>query len=89
LKKFQIVFVLLTLLILIGCSAKEKQVVVQQELEVRKVPNIGHAAEAYFSPDSKTLVCNAKREGDSDFMVYTVNIDGTDIKRINDKGADA
>ena len=89
LRKQLIIFVLLITLILIGCAKKENQMVVQGELKVWKVPNIGEAAEAYFSPDSKTLICNAKREGDADFMTYTVNVDGTDIRRINDKGADA
>ena len=87
--KHLIAIVLLITLVLIGCATKEKQVVVQQELKGWKVPNIGEAAEAYFSPDSKTLICNAKRDGDTDFMVYTVNVDGSDIRRINDKGADA
>ncbi len=89
-KKYLVVFALLATLVVIGCGKKEKPVVVgQQELKVWKVPNIGNAAEAYFSPDCKTLICNAKREGDTDFMVYTVNVDGTDIRRINNKGADA
>ena len=77
---------LLVILIMISCTSKK---IKQQELRTWKVPNIGEAAEAYFSPDSKTLICTAKREGDSGFFAYTINIDGTDVKKINDKGEDA
>ena len=60
-----------------------------EELTVWKMPNVPNAAEAYFSPDGQSLICNAKFEVDSNHMVYTMKIDGTDIKRINDKGQDA
>ncbi len=60
-----------------------------QEMRVWKIPNIYNAAEAYFSPDGKSMICNAKFETDSFHMVYTLNVDGTNIKRINDKGMDA
>lgn len=61
-----------------------------QELKVWKVPNVKEGAEAYFSPDNKSLIFNGKNtEEDVNHMVYTVNIDGTNLKRINDIGADA
>lgn len=61
-----------------------------KELKVWKVPNVTEGAEAYFSPDGKSLIFNGKNaEDDIAHMVYTVNIDGTGLKRINDKGADA
>ncbi|MCP3956442.1 MAG: hypothetical protein GY719_01175 [bacterium] len=59
------------------------------ELPVKRVPNLGEAAEAYFSPDGASLIGNAKLEGDEHHQVYTWNLDGTDIRRINDTGADA
>jgi len=59
------------------------------ELPVWKMPNVKNGAEAYFSPDGQSLICNAKFEDDSTHMVYTMKIDGTDILRINDKGQDA
>lgn len=59
------------------------------ELPVRVVPNLGEGAEFYFSPDSKSLIGNAKREGDTAHHVYTTTLDGTKIVRINDKGEDA
>jgi len=59
------------------------------ELPVHKVPNLGSGAEFYFSPDGTHLIGNAKREGDTAYQVYTLAIDGTDIRRINGKGDDA
>lgn len=59
------------------------------ELPVRIIPNLGEGAEFYFSPDGKSLIGNAKREGDTTHHVYTTTLDGTKIVRINDKGEDA
>jgi len=59
------------------------------ELPVHQIPNLGPGAEFYFSPDGTHIIGNAKREGDTSYHVYTLNIDGTDIRRINDKGDDA
>ncbi len=60
-----------------------------QELPITKVPIPGEAAEGYFSPDGRSMICNAKLPGDTNFQVYTFNLDGSNLRRINDKGADA
>lgn len=60
-----------------------------KELPVRGVPNLGEAAEMYFSPDSKWLIGTVKREGDAVHRVYIANLDGSVIRRINDTGEDA
>ena len=60
-----------------------------KELKVWKIPNVDDGAEFYFSPDGKSLIGDAKLNGDKVHQVYTLNIDGTHIKRINDKGEDA
>lgn len=60
-----------------------------KELPVHKIPNLGAGAEFYFSPDGTLLIGDAKREGDTSYHVYTLALDGTDIRRINDKGDDA
>ena len=65
------------------------QLPAEQELPVVKIPIPGEAAEGYFSPDSRSMICNAKMAGDKEFQVYTFRLDGTDVRRINDKGADA
>jgi Tol biopolymer transport system component len=59
------------------------------ELPIARVPNLGEAAEGYFSPDGKSLIINAKLEGDDVHHVYTVRLDGSEIRRINGQGADA
>ncbi|MGA2587048.1 MAG: hypothetical protein ABSF88_08505 [Candidatus Aminicenantales bacterium] len=61
----------------------------QEELKVWKVPNVSEGAECYFSPDGKSLIFNGKMGDDKNHQVYTVNIDGTNLRRINDKGSDA
>jgi Tol biopolymer transport system component len=61
-----------------------------KELPVKMVPGFYSGAESYFSPDGKKLIFNAKvNKDDKEFHVYTVNIDGTDKRLINDKGEDA
>jgi TolB protein len=59
------------------------------EMPVRRIPGLGEAAELYFSPDGRSLVGNAKLEGDEDHHVYTVRLDGSSVRRINGEGADA
>ncbi|MCK5535562.1 MAG: PD40 domain-containing protein [Bacteroidales bacterium] len=60
-----------------------------QELPVKMIPNSPEGAEAYFSPDDKSMIFNGKTGDDEAHMVYTINIDGTNLLKINDKGADA
>ncbi len=61
-----------------------------KELPIRAIPNLTKAAEAYYSPDGKSIIFNAKvTEDDKVHHVYTANIDGTNIRRINHQGEDA
>ncbi|RLD80290.1 MAG: hypothetical protein DRJ10_07640, partial [Bacteroidetes bacterium] len=59
------------------------------ELPIKMITNSPEGAEAYFSPDDKSLIFNGKTGDDKYHMVYTMNIDGSDLLKINDKGADA
>ena len=61
----------------------------ETELNVWQIPNIEEGAEFYFSPDGKSMIGNAKFGDDTVHQVYTFNIDGTNILKINDKGEDA
>lgn len=89
--KIPAVQLLIILVILIWFFQKENkaQMEVQTELPVWEVPNIENGAEFYFSPDSKSLIGNAKLNDDSVHQVYTFSIDGKNISRINNKGEDA
>jgi TolB protein len=62
---------------------------VGQELPSWRIPNLGEAAEWYFSPDSTRLIGNAKLEDDEAFHVYLIGVDGSGLRRINDRGVDA
>ncbi|HUH28577.1 hypothetical protein [Gelidibacter sp.] len=72
--------------------ANDKEQIVTEttsfELPVKKIPNAS-GAEAYFSPSGKSVIFNGKMAQDTTHHVYTVNIDGTDLKKINALGDDA
>ncbi|NOQ91413.1 MAG: hypothetical protein GQ552_01695 [Flavobacteriaceae bacterium] len=59
------------------------------ELPITNIPTVTNGAEAYFSPDGKAVIFNGKMGQDSTHYVYTINIDGTDLKKINGIGDDA
>jgi Tol biopolymer transport system component len=83
--------ILLIIFIFICLSPKENHCQTQgeKEFKVWQIPNIEEGAEFYFSPDGKSMIGNAKLGDDTIHQVYTFNIDGTEILKINDKGEDA
>jgi len=60
-----------------------------QELDVTRIPHQGQGAEFYFGPDGKTLIGNAKLEGDETHYVYTMSVETGEMVKINGKGEDA
>ena len=69
-----------------------------RELPVRKIPNLPMSGEAYYAPDSYHVIAqvqdpiatkpkNPRQQHGS--LTYTFTDDGTDIRRINDRGQDA
>ena len=60
-----------------------------KELPSRRIPNLGEAAELYFSADGQRLIGSVMQPGDSTHHTYTLRVDGTEIRKINDKGEDA
>lgn len=70
-------------------SSKTTEIAENKELPVIQIPDSPEGAEAYFSPDDKSMIFNGKTGNDEHHMVYTINIDGTGLTKINDKGADA
>ena len=89
--------VLLSLLFLCGflcvlCSACNRaqrqtpELALPQEKHLRNIKQLtfgGENAEAYFSPDGKKLIFQSTREGRECDQIYTMNIDGSDVKMIS------
>jgi hypothetical protein len=84
------------MLLSLGCAGPTAGKVAQDvqggdclALPITRIPHPGSAAEAYVSPDGQSLICNAKLEHDKEYHVYTMTLEGTDLRRINDRGQDA
>ena len=60
-----------------------------KEFRIWKLPNVDRAAESYFSPDSRSLIFNAKFETDDAYHTYTIGLEGSGLQKINDLGEDA
>ncbi|MBI4468681.1 MAG: PD40 domain-containing protein [Acidobacteria bacterium] len=60
-----------------------------RELPVRRVGDFASAAEAYFSRDGKQLIVTARMPDHENHNVYILNTDGTNVRRITNKGKDA
>jgi len=57
-----------------------------QERHLRNIKQLtfgGENAEAYFSPDGKKLTFQSTRDGRECDQIYTMNIDGSDVKMIS------
>lgn len=71
-------------------SAQTPQAAVAGEKRLANIKQLtfgGENAEAYFSSDSKKLIFQSKRDGTACDQLYTMNIDGTDLKKVsNGKG---
>jgi len=50
---------------------------------IRQLTFGGENAEAYFSPDGTRLIFQSTREGYSCDQIFTMKIDGTDVKRVS------
>ena len=88
-KSLTLILMSIFIFICISSKAIHCQTQVIKEFKVWQIPNIDQGAEFYFSPDGKSMIGNAKLGDDTVHHVYTFNIDGTNILKINDKGEDA
>ncbi len=68
----------------------------ENELPTWKIPNVPESAEAYYAPDNLHVIAQTqdpdaqRAEGrDSGALTYTFTDQGTDVKRIGDRGQDA
>lgn len=75
-----------------GTTADTTAAIAPQELESWRIPNLGSGGEYYFSPDGKTIIGNLTTgmiDSTKIHSVTTINIDGTDLRKINSIGDDA
>lgn len=97
---FKILISNLLIILLFSCGYKSNQQTTSvnnqeldlsnaTEMKVWHVPNVEEGAESYFSPDGKSLIFNGKFGEDENHFVYTINIDGSNLTKINKKGEDA
>ena len=70
--------------------AKTNNLLLPDEKHLRNIKQLtfgGENAEAYFSADGKQLIFQATREGHGCDQIYTMNVDGSNVKMIsNGKG---
>ena len=67
-------------------SIQTSNLALPQEKHLRNVRQLtfgGENAEAYFSSDGKKLVFQSTREGHECDQIYTMNIDGSDVKMVS------
>ncbi len=50
---------------------------------IRQLTNGGENAEAYFSSDGKKIIFQSKRDGRQCDQIYTMNIDGSNVKMVS------
>tara|TARA_B100000674_G_scaffold139542_2_gene109289 strand:+ start:342 stop:1394 length:1053 start_codon:yes stop_codon:yes gene_type:complete len=77
------VILILLVSIFISCSAQNKDTVLNFKLiNTKQLTENGDNGEAYFSSDDSRLIFQSKRNGDGCDKIYTMTIDGEDIKPI-------
>lgn len=88
------VLFLIAILVLAGLAvlrpgrskAQASDLSLPQEKHLRNIKQLtfgGENAEAYFSPDGKKLIFQSTREGHGCDQIYTMNIDGSDVKLVS------
>lgn len=84
--KFFVLFSLVTLFSLTNVFAQDASLALPQEKHLSNVKQLsfgGENAEAYFSFDGKKLIFQSKREPYNCDQIFTMNIDGSDIRRVS------
>ena len=84
-KRF-VLFSLFSIFSLINVFAQESSLSLSQEKRLRNVKQLtfgGENAEAYFSFDGKRLIFQSKREPYQCDQIFTMNVDGSNIRRVS------
>lgn len=67
-------------------QTQTSQLALPQEKHLRNIKQLtfgGENAEAYFSADDKKLIFQSTREGHGCDLIYTMNVDGSDVRLIS------
>jgi TolB protein len=88
--KFVLVLTLALLSLIVldrkGTAIQTNDLALPQEKHLRNVKQLtfgGENAEAYFSSDGKKLIFQSTRDGHECDQIYTMNIDGSDVKLVS------
>src|SRR2546430_13005106 len=69
-----------------SASTQTADLALPQEKHLRNLKQLtfsGENAEAYFSSDGKKLIFQSRRDGRECDQIYTMNIDGSDVKMVS------
>jgi len=85
--KLSISLVLCSVVLVTGSQTPAPKTGVQgSERHLRNIKQLtfgGENAEAYFSPDGKKLIFQSTRDGHECDQIYTMKIDGTDLRKVS------
>jgi TolB protein len=84
--KLSISIVLCAAVVTVWAQAPATQPTQGTERHLRNIKQLTHGgenAEAYFSPDGSHLIFQSTREGYPCDQIYTIKIDGTDLRRVS------
>jgi TolB protein len=85
-KSVLFVFIFVTLVFSGGALAQNNSLVVAGEKHLQNIRQLtfgGENAEAYFSFDGKQLIFQSKRDGRACDQIYSMNIDGTNVRMVS------
>ena len=77
------IFILILSVSVLAQDAKLKVEGENHLQNIKQLTNGGENAEAYFSFDGKKLIFQSKRDGRDCDQIYTMNIDGSDVKMVS------
>lgn len=83
--KFSALFTIV-LLLSVSVFAQDNKLSFEGEGHLQNIKQLtfgGENAEAYFSSDGKKLIFQSKRDGRGCDQIYTMNIDGSDVKMVS------
>jgi Tol biopolymer transport system component len=82
----RLLFFLLLLALLFTQASSDNQLALPTEKHLRNLKQLtfgGENAEAYFSADGKQLIFQSTRDGRGCDQIYTMNVDGSNVKMIS------